>query len=149
MITIYGELYSSKNSKRIVRVRTRFGRVRRRVIKSKVSMRATPSLRLQLNANRRLWEKELAGVYGDTVKYPIHVMFTIYRKTHARFDFNNIAQQLIDEMVKAGYVKDDRALFFVPHYDEYKVDGKSPRTCISILNPERRSEWYSHSSSSL
>ena len=58
---------------------------------------------------------------------------TVYgRKTKRDFDYNNIIQGLQDMMVKAGYLPDDNANYITPHFEDYEVDKRSPRTILSV-----------------
>ncbi len=131
MITIFGTLYSSKNSKRII---FRKGMKHPKVIKSKKSLESEPQLLLQLKSNIRKWNAMvMMSMKQKSVVYPLRVQFKIYRKTKARFDFCNIIQQISDQMVFAKYMPDDSADYFIPVFEPYEVDTKNPRTEIIIL----------------
>lgn len=85
MITIFGELYSSKNSKRIVH----FGN-RPALIASKAYMASVKPIEQQLVLNRYKWLKEI-----ENASKPHYVGFKFYRKTKRVWDFNNISQGII------------------------------------------------------
>lgn len=127
MITIYGELYSSKNSKRIV-----YNKSTKKpfLIKSGKSLASEKNLQLQLQANKGKWLKMLGG----NPSYPVAVMFKIYRRTHGRFDYCNVTMLLHDVMVKCGYLPDDSAKYFIPVFAPYEVDKTSPRVEISVID---------------
>lgn len=124
MITVYGELYSSKNSKRIFK--TRDGRPF--IAKSKVSMQNESDLLIQLPLYRRQFLAEC-----QKHQKPYRVNFKIYRKTRRRFDYPNIIQNLLDCMVKSGWLVDDNADEIIPVYDPYEVDKNNPRVEISVI----------------
>lgn len=121
-ITIYGELYSSKNSKRIVK----FGN-RPALIPSKQYMASVAPIEQQLVLNRGNWRRMVADI-----PMPLKVVFKIYRKTHRRFDYVNIIQGLQDLMVKCDWLPDDNADMLLPVFLEYEVDKKNPRVEIFL-----------------
>ena len=121
-VTIYGELYSSKNSKRIVK----FGD-RPALIASKQYLASIKPIEQQLVLNRGNWLRMVA----DT-PMPLKIVFKIYRKTHRKFDYLNIFQGLCDLMVKCGWLPDDNADILLPVFLPYEVDKNNPRVEISI-----------------
>ena len=123
MITIYGELYSSKNSKRIVKFGEKFG-----LIPSRVYLSHKDMVERQLVLNRYKWSVE-----KDTHSKPLKIVFKIYRKTKRRFDYINIVQGLLDCMTECKWIKDDNADEVLPVFEEYEIDKKNPRVEIRIL----------------
>ena len=123
-ITIYGELYSSKNSKRIVR----FGN-RPALIPSKQYMASVKPIEQQLVLNKCKWLRMIDGL-----SKPIKIVFKIYRKTHRKFDYVNIIQGIQDLMVKCLWFPDDNADELIPVFEEYEVDKNNPRVEIFIKN---------------
>ena len=122
MITIYGELYSSKNSKEIVK----FG--------DKPALISSPAFRAnikpveqQLTLLRSKWLTETKNL-----STPLKIVFRIYRKTHRRFDYVNIVQGLLDAMVRCGWIPDDNADIVLPVFYPYDVDNKNPRVDIWV-----------------
>ena len=126
MITIHGTLYSSKNHTQILRNRNTGKSF---VSKPKKTKQAESGLLLQLNANKKEWGR----MESSHTDYPLRVQFKIYRKTKQRFDYSNICQSIFDLMVKAGYLPDDSADYFIPVFEPYEVDPKNPRVEITIL----------------
>ena len=124
MITIYGELYSTKNSKRILRAGNRFI-----LAKSAVSKAQDKQIEQQLVIYRKKWESLCAGK-----KYPLKITFNIYRKTKRRFDYINIIQGLCDCMVRCGWLLDDDADHIIPCFEPYEVDSKNPRCELWLDN---------------
>ena len=122
MITIYGELYSSKNSKRIVKFGNKMA-----LISSKQYMSSVKPIEQQLVLNRVNWFRMIEGS-----PKPLKIVFKIYRKTHRKFDYVNIIQGLQDLMVKCGWIEDDNADELLPVFLEYEVDKNNPRVEISI-----------------
>ncbi len=122
MITIYGELYSSKNSKRIVKFGNKMA-----LIASKQYMASVKPIEQQLVLNRGKWLRMVEGY-----EKPLKVVFKIYRKTHRRFDYVNIIQGLQDLMVKCGWLPDDNADEIIPVFQPYDVDKNDPRVEIFI-----------------
>lgn len=121
-ITIYGELYSSKNSKRIVKFGNRLA-----LIASEQYLNSVKPIEQQLVLNRGKWLSEVK----DLPK-PLEVSFKIYRKTHRKFDYLNIFQGLADMMVKCGWMPDDNADEFLPVFLGYEVDKNNPRVEIFV-----------------
>ncbi len=77
---------------------------------------------------RRQWERMIMGR-----AYPLRVRFKIYRSTHGKFDYVNILQNLLDAMVKAGYIPDDDARHLIPLPEQYEKDAQNPRTILTVL----------------
>lgn len=123
MITIYGELYSSKNSKRIVR----FGN-RPALIPSKAYLGSIKPIEQQLVLNRYKWQKEI-----ENASKPLKIGFFLYRKTKRAFDWLNIGQGISDLMVKCGWLQDDNVNEYIPVFCGWKVDKNNPRTIIFLL----------------
>jgi Holliday junction resolvase RusA-like endonuclease len=113
IITIRGEIHSSKNSRQIFRS----GNGRTYVVKSEAAKADEQIMLYQLIEQKPTWE---ASQSRNT-----HVCFHFIRKTHARFDFANIVQGIADAMVKAGYIEDDSVDFFIPVYAGYEVDKQN------------------------
>jgi len=121
-ITIYGELYSSKNSKRIVRFGDRMA-----LIASKQYMASVKPIEQQLVLNRAKWLREI-----EPLPRPLKIVFKVYRKTKRKFDYLNIFQGLCDLMVKCGWIEDDNADELIPCFEPYEVDKDNPRVEISV-----------------
>lgn len=123
-ITLYGELYSKKNSKRVF---SRYGKTV--VLPSKVYEKSKPDFLWQLKdaKNKKIWENLMAKT-----KYPICLNIKIYRKTKRKFDYNNIIQGLQDILVEADYLPDDDADHLIPFFEPYDVDSKNPRVLLSL-----------------
>ena len=121
-ITIYGELYSSKNSKRIVKFGNKMA-----LIASKQYMASVKPIEQQLVLNRGKWLR-----MSENVPSPLKIVFKIYSKTHRRFDYVNIIQGLQDLMVKCGWLIDDNADVMIPVFEPYEVDKNNPRVEISL-----------------
>lgn len=123
MITIYGELYSTKNSKQIFKTKTG----RPFIAKSNASKMSEKPLLIQLQANRSKWREMIAGK-----EYPLSVCFFIHRKTRRRWDWINIVQGISDLMQTAGWLPDDDAEHYTPVFIGYDVDPKNPRVDIFV-----------------
>lgn len=123
MITIYGELHSSKNGKSIISVNGR-----PMLISKKVVREAEKGLISQMLLNKYMFLQE-----SKNASKPLKIVFKIYRGSKRRFDFINIIQQFQDCMVKAGWIEDDNANELLPIFEPYEVDSKNPRVEISIL----------------
>ena len=133
IITLYGELYSKKNSKRILK-NSKTGKPF--IASSKAYEKSKIEFLYQLaNAqNKAIWEemKQISTKLNDGKTFPIRLNFKIYRKTRRQFDYNNIIQGLQDMMVEAGYLPDDSAGYLIPCYTPYEVDSKDPRIILSV-----------------
>lgn len=141
-IILEGQLFSTKNSKDIIKNKGRNSAKRPYfLISSKAAQVAMLPMELQLNSQRHVWEDAfyiytcLCGVYGkDTL--PLRLGMKIYRKTRARFDYNNITQGLFDMLVKARYLADDSADYLIPVYEPYEIDKERPRVEFWIEEPQ-------------
>lgn len=124
LITLYGELYSKKNSKRVF---SKNGKTV--VLPSKVYEKSKPDFLWQLKdaRNKKIWENLMAQT-----TYPVCLNIKIYRKTKRKFDYNNIIQGLQDILVEAGYLPDDDAEHLIPFFEPYDVDSKNPRVVLSL-----------------
>lgn len=125
IFTIYGELYSSKNSRQIY-LNKYTGR--RYVVKSDAAQADETELCNKL--------KNIKGQFKAVVKSkikPLHIKFKIYRQTKRRFDYINIIQNLCDCMVKCGLLEDDNANEILPVFEEYSVDPLKPRVEMEVL----------------
>lgn len=123
-ITVPFELYSSKNSKRIL-----FNKATGRsfVAKSKQSEQNEKDLISFLS----LMRGQFSGmIKGKEKPYRLH--FKIYRQTKRRFDYVNIIQGLLDAMTKSGLIEDDNADILIPVFEPYEVDKNNPRTILWI-----------------
>lgn len=127
MITLYGELFSSKNARQIVRVRGRM-----LLVKSKQCQKGEKLFAPQMEEKRDLFLSECANRL-DGNKKPLKVAFKIYRQSHRRFDYVNIVQSLLDLMTKHGWLPDDNADEILPVFCEYEVDKDNPHVEISVI----------------
>lgn len=123
MITIYGELYSSKNSRNTIKIGKRLI-----PLKSKKAEHQEKDFALQLSALRMKFLKEVRGI-----SFPLKLQFKIYRRTNGRFDYVNIVQGLLDAMVRARLIADDDATHVIPSFAPYEKDQANPRTEITVL----------------
>lgn len=123
-ITIYGELYSSKNSKRIVRFGDKMA-----LIPSKAYMGSVKPIEQQLVLNRYKWLKEI-----ENCSKPLKIGFYIYRKTKRAWDWNNINQGISDLLVRCGWLQDDNVYEYIPVFLGWEVDKNNPRVEISVIN---------------
>lgn len=125
-LTLYGELYSKKNSKRVFR-----NNGKTIVLSSKAYEKSKPDFLWQLKdaKNKEIWDI----MAGTSRSFPMKLSIKIYRKTKRAFDYNNIIQGLQDMLVEAGYLPDDSANYLVPHFESYEVDPKNPRVLLSVL----------------
>lgn len=127
MLTIPIELYSSKNSRRILRNR-KTGKPFTK--KSKKAEQNFTDLCWILSDKER---KQAWAEMEEDKEYPYVVEIKIYRKTHRRFDFVNIIQNLADALVKNGYLPDDDANHFIPVFLPYEKDKANPRVELEIV----------------
>lgn len=126
MVVVPVELYSSKNSRQVLKA----GNGRIYVAKSDVAKRQEKELTEMLYFIMPSWSYEIRKIKD----FPVKIRFKIYRKTHRRFDYVNIIQNLLDCMVKAKWLPDDSADYVIPVFDNYEVDAKNPRVEIEVLN---------------
>lgn len=127
MITIFGEIHSSKNHQRI-HVNFRTGKPF--ITKHKAAKADEDMLSWQLSnfENSKEWERMRQGV-----EYPYHVAFSFVRKKHGRWDFANLVQGVADALVKAGYLPDDDVEHFIPEYAPHKYSKDCPGVMFWIL----------------
>lgn len=129
---IPGELYSSKNSRVVIPVKSAAtGKTKRVPVKSPAARRQEAELidRLRQNAGfAAAWLKEFA-----LKDKPVRLRVLIYRGRAGRFDYINICQNLFDCLVKAELLPDDDADTMIPVFEPYRLDRANPRTELTIL----------------
>ena len=130
-IVFLGELYSSKNGRK----QRAFNHTDKKTGKTKMCLAPVKSdlaFKDELKIRDVIKNNALAlmplRAYLATARYPVRIRFLIYRKTHRRFDFINIIQNLCDCLVKERIIPDDDAKHLIPVFEPYKVDGANPRT---------------------
>lgn len=128
---IYGELYSSKNSREPVIYKDKTGKTIKKVIKSAAARRQERELLDLFSRNKNFCAAFKEEALGRVL--PLRLQVLIYRRTRARFDYNNICQNLFDCMKKAGLLEDDCADILLPVYEPYRVDSKTPRVEMKLL----------------
>lgn len=104
VITIYGNVPSSKNSKRIVYVRGRT-----LVLNSKFAETYIRETAKQWDANRNNFQKLISNK-----SKPYKIEFQFIRETKRRFDFVNLCQLPLDLMVKYSWITDDDYTNVIP-----------------------------------
>lgn len=124
MITIYGELHSSKNGKSIINIKGKPMLISKKVVRD-----SEKGLLAQMILNRYKFISETKNL-----SKPLKIVFKIYRQTKRRFDYINIVQQFQDCMVKSGWIPDDNANEMIPVFLPYEVDKKNPRVEVSVQN---------------
>lgn len=130
-LEIPGELYSSKNSRRPVLCKSKStGKKKIVPLKSKKAEQHFQYLLFVLADAAR---KEAWSRMTDGKEFPLVVTFKIYRQSHRVFDYVNIIQNLLDAMVKAGYLPDDDAQHLLPVPLQYEKDPDNPRTILTVL----------------
>lgn len=125
VLTIFGELASSKNSKQIVKRGNRPF-----LIKSKFALLKEAELELELYRLKPTWDANFAPL----ITIPQLITIKCYRATNRRFDYNNVTQLLFDCMVKAGYFVDDSAKYLLYCTLPHELDRQNPRTEITLLD---------------
>jgi len=137
-IFIPGEVYSSKNSKRIFPRGVKKGQSSLWTFKGKpINPFITDSAAVEY------YKKKKIGIYLDArtkflrmsenKPFPLHVGFCFHRKCDARWDFNNMTELVQVMMVAARWIEDDDVHFMVPVYIPYKIDKLNPGVTITIL----------------
>lgn len=133
-ITIHGELFSSKNSKKIITNPKYVKGVKAKgnrpyfLIESSASEKSGKSIKKQLLANKAQWE-----AMTKDQPFPLFVVFKLYRSSRRRYDFTNLIQGIADLMVKCEYLPDDNTQCFYPVPAQDEVDKENPRTEIWLL----------------
>ena len=124
--TILGELYSSKNSRKLI-----WNKQNKRyyLLKSDVARDNEDELCNKLINIRDNFKRE-----AKYCSKPLIIEFKIYRQTKRIFDYINIIQNLCDCMVKADLIADDNANELLPVFIPYEVDKENPRVEFRILN---------------
>lgn len=120
VIVISGELYSSKNSRQILRR----DNGKPFIAKSVSAKRQEKDMLWQFKDNviRAAWKRMISGKV-----LPLRLHFLIYRRTNQRFDYINIVQNLLDILVSAHYLEDDNANIVIPVFEPYCIDRSHPR----------------------
>jgi Holliday junction resolvase RusA-like endonuclease len=132
-IWIPGEVYSSKNNKRIFT---------RSVRKSKWLFSGKPVMPfISDSAAVTRYKKEKLGYYianrekflkmAENKPFPLHVNFQFVRRTRGKWDFNNMTELVQDMMVLAGWINDDDVSCMIPVYKKHMI-GSKPGVMISL-----------------
>ena len=103
-ITIYGNVPSSKNSKRIVHVKGRT-----LVLMSKFAENYIRQTAEQWDANRSNFQKLISNK-----SKPYRIEFQFIRESKRRFDFVNLCQLPLDLMTKYQWIQDDDYTNVIP-----------------------------------
>lgn len=123
-IFIYGNVPSSKNSKRIAYVKGRIF-----VLNSKFAETYIKKTAIQWTLNRN----NFSHLIKNKTK-PYKIEFQFIRETKHRFDFVNLCQLPLDLMVKYGYLQDDDYTNVVPVVNpEVIFDKKNSGLKIKVL----------------
>ena len=128
---IPGELYSSKNSRVPVIYKDQCGKTIKKVIKSAAAHRQQQELLQHFALNPAFCQAFRAEAEGRA--QPLRLSILIYRRTAARFDYNNICQNLFDCMVRSSLLMDDCADQLLPVYEPYRIDATNPRVEMMML----------------
>ena len=122
-IKLNGEVHSSKNSRRIMRGASGAPFV----AKSKSAKADEFYFWAQLIGQKDVWNRMTQGK-----PYPLTVVFHFRRGTRGRFDYVNMAQGVLDAMVKAGYLPDDNADYVIPAFVPYSVEKDDPGCDVRV-----------------
>ena len=123
-ITIFGNVPSSKNNKRIAYVKGRT-----LVLMSKFAETYIRETATQWKAHRNNFHRLISN---KTKPYKIEFQFI--RETRRRFDFINLCQLPLDLMVKHGYLEDDDYTNVIPIINpEVIFDKKNSGIKIKVL----------------
>jgi hypothetical protein len=135
-IFISGEIHSSKNSRRILNSKKRGKKGQRLsfIAKSKEAKQDEGIFAEQLNRKKEDWDAMIQGH-----EYPLRLVFTFVRSTKCLFDYVNMAQGILDAMVKAEYLPDDNMNYVIPVFKPYVVDKEKPGCRIEI---ESKCRWH-------
>lgn len=123
-ITIYGNVPSSKNSKRIVYVKGRT-----LVLNSKFAETYIKKTAIQWDLNRN----NFTNLIKNKTK-PYKIEFQFIRETKHRFDFVNLCQLPLDLMTKYNWIDDDDYKNVIPVINpEVIFDKKNAGIKIKVL----------------
>jgi len=123
-ITIYGNVPSSKNSKRIVHVRGRT-----LILNSKFAETYIKKTAIQWDLNRN----NFTNLIKNKTK-PYKIEFQFIRETKHRFDFVNLCQLPLDLMTKYNWIDDDDYKNVIPVINpEVIFDKKNAGIKIKVL----------------
>lgn len=143
-LTYFGTIYSKKNSKRIVRTKNRqFLISSARAIEMERDMveQFHTQLRTQLStkAGSFDWREETHRILDGLV--PVGVNLKIYNKDKRPRDLDNQATSILDGLVKANVLVDDKSDIVRVLRVEYKgIDKENPRAEIEILPLDESAE---------
>ena len=115
-IIIFGQTIAKKNSQRIIKMG------RRSAIR--------PSKAFDLWAKNVAQELSLRS--GWEGQYPVDLYMSFYRKTKAKFDFDNMVNSIQDVLVKGGILEDDSMFHIYPVVRGWAVDKHTPRCEVEI-----------------
>lgn len=119
MITIYGNVPSSKNSKQLFKNKNT-GKLF--VAKSSLCLNYIKNTELQWIANKRSFDIMFANK-----KKPLKIKLKFFRDSKRKADYINLAQLPLDLMVKHKWIPDDNYTEIIPIFLPIEIDTKNPR----------------------
>ena len=140
-IFIPGEVYSSKNSKRIFPKAsakyTGWTFRNKNVVPFITSSTAVNNYKSEIMRYYTAYRQNFLDMVRDK-SYPLVVEFHFVRKTKSGWDFVNMCQLVLDMMVKAEWLKDDDVSVILPipplpPLKPFSVDKKNPGVFIRVL----------------
>jgi hypothetical protein len=124
MITIYGNVPSSKNSKQLFKNRNT-GKLF--VAKSDLCLEYIKKTELQWIANKKMFDKMFKGC-----KKPLEIRMKFIRDSKRKADYINLAQLPLDLMVKYEWIPDDNYNEVIPFFLPIEIDKTNPRLEIWV-----------------
>jgi len=73
----------------------------------------------------------LADYWGR--RLPIRLSMHFIRGNRHKFDYNNMSNTVLDEMVKYGWLPDDNADMVIPVFEPYVYDKQNPGVYLQII----------------
>lgn len=121
-----GEVYSSKNSKRVIRTGNTS-----RIIASAAVQRYLKNHTAQFECKK---SKALFIEETRCKLKPLYVGFYFIRETKRAFDYNNMSQLIADLLVEYEWISDDNCNEFIPVFLGYYVLNKNEKNVQGNTN---------------
>ncbi len=127
---IRGNVPSKKNSKRIVPIKTKEGKMRSILIPSELH---------EAYKKETIMQYQIFGIeflravkfYG--LEYPLRIEFTYVRGSKHRFDYTNATDTILDLFTHHKWIEDDSADHIIPSFQPYEYDKQNAGVKIKLL----------------
>lgn len=92
-------------------------------------MEFNDALKYEWGGGQRMWFQYVVAMLDS----PIYVELTFIRESKHKFDYINLCQTILDEMVTHDWITDDNADNIKPYFGDFIYDPEHPGTIIKLF----------------